>query len=90
MSGIVVTPVTNILPLPNDILRLTDFSGRDGILQSIRPADDGWLLVDLSGVLVELPESLGEELRALMGQPTRAAHYFGAYRVARWTGRAPA
>lgn len=90
MSGTVVTPVTNILPHANYILRLADFSGCDGILQSIQPSDDGWILAALSGILVELPSSLEAELRALMGQPTRAAQHFGAYRVARWTGRATA
>ena len=86
-----VSSPTNILPQSDDdIVRLADFSGRDGILQSIVPADEGWLLANLSGVLVELPASLEGELRALVGKPTRAAHYFGEYRVARWSGRVSA
>jgi hypothetical protein len=79
--------------MPEDadaIIRLADFSGRDGILQGIKTIDEGWILADLSGTHVELPASLEEELRALMGQPTRAVHYFGEYRVASWTRKVPA
>jgi len=90
MSGSVVTAGTNILPQSNEIIRLLDFGGRDGILRGIHPLDDGWLLADLDGILVELPASLEEELRPLMGKPIRANRLLGKYRVTGWAQKVPA
>jgi len=93
MSGSVVTAGTNILPQTedaDDIIRLADFRQVDGILQSIKTIEDGWILADLSGELVELPALLEGELRALMGKPTRTVRFFGNYHVASWTRKVPA
>ena len=59
----------------------------DGILQSLTPLDENFVLVNISGFMVELPRKLETKLKPLMGQPMRVAVYFGKYHAAKLTRR---
>ena len=72
---------------PKEPIRLDLWHGYDGVLQSIQQGEDGYILVDLSGRIVELPEELESKLRPLMGLPVRVARIDGQYYAAKWTRR---
>ena len=72
---------------PNEIIRLREGKGYDGVLNSIEPGEDGYILADIEGFKVELPEELEGKLRPLMGQEVQVAFLFGKYHVAKLTGR---
>ncbi len=72
---------------PNEIIRLREGIGYDGVLNSVEPSEDGWILANISSFIVELPAECEDKLRPLMGQPTRVALLFGKYHVAKMTRR---
>lgn len=71
-------------PRSAEPIRLHDYQDRTGILQSIIPGEDGYILADLSGALVELPVSIEKALRAHMGKRVRVGRFYGKYLVAAW------
>jgi hypothetical protein len=80
-----------IAPQPTvEPIRLENWHGRNGILQSIQWDEDGYIMADLSGSIVELPAELEGKLRPLMGLPARVAIIDGVYYAAKWTRRAQA
>jgi hypothetical protein len=65
-------------------IRLHDCQGRRGRLTDIIESDrEDFLLVRIAGELVELPKTLSEQLRGLIGQRVVVGHVAGQYRVGR-------
>jgi hypothetical protein len=64
---------------PNEIIRLREGIGYDGVLRSIEPGEDGYILAEIEDFIVELPEELEGKLRPLLGQPVRVAFLCGKY-----------
>jgi len=72
----------------NKIIRLKEGIGYDGVLQSIEPGEDGYILANISSFIVELPEEFEGKLKPLLGQPVRVAFLLGRYHAAKMTRRA--
>ena len=89
MSGSVVTPVTNILPLPSDITRLQEDIQRGhkmpfqaGLLRNvIEPDGDLIVLACIDNDLIEIPKDQAAILQQLVGQRICLAIVDGKFRA---------